>query len=459
MNKSTYNIDIIVAKNYFSGGIGIKGRIPWDLKEDRKRFRDITRFTTDKNKRNAVVMGRKTWESLPGTLPGRDNIVISSTMKKQENADYKVFGTIDDFLLHIPEHIETVFVIGGARIYEEFLTRYIRYIYSTDVFYNFECDVYYPEEPFSKRVVFDSGFKFYNGISYKFTVYTPDHEEYQYLDLIHKIIEKGVEKPDRTGVGTYSLFGEMMRFNLRNHFPLFTTKRVFWKGIVEELIWFIKGETNSKLLSEKGVKIWEGNSSREFLDKRGLFHLKEGELGPVYGFQWRHFGQEYKGSDYDYSYLGYDQLATAIETIKKNPNSRRILVSAWNPQDLNKMALPPCHVMFQFYVSKGELSCSMYQRSCDMGLGVPFNVASYALLTYIIARHCGLKPGDFVYSMGDVHIYKNHLESLKEQIKRVPRPFPSVKISKEESIDAYTKENIELIGYNPLGKIKMKMAV
>lgn len=212
------------------------------------------------------------------------------------------------------------------------------------------------------------------------------HGEFQYLELIGKIIERGQEKTDRTGVGTYSLFGEMMRFDLQRSFPLLTTKKVFWKGVVEELLWFLRGSTDGRLLSDKGVRIWDGNGSREFLDKLGFQERREGDLGPVYGFQWRHFGAAYQNCDTDYTGKGIDQIKELIDQLQQNPDSRRHIVSAWNVSDLKKMALPPCHVLFQFYVSQGRLSCMLYQRSCDVGLGIPFNIASYALLTTLIAK-------------------------------------------------------------------------
>jgi len=286
------------------------------------------------------------------------------------------------------------------------------------------------------------------------------HEEYQYLDLIKDIIETGTKKVDRTGVGTVGKFGAMMRYSLREDFPLLTTKRVFWRGVVEELLWFIQADTNAKHLSDKGVKIWDANGSREFLDSRGLNHREEGDLGPVYGFQWRHFGAEYQTMDSDYSGQGVDQLKECIHLIKNEPNSRRIIMSAWNPSALKLMALPPCHMFCQFQVSNGELNCLMYQRSCDMGLGVPFNIASYSLLACLIAHSCGLKPGDFVHSMGDVHVYLNHVEPLKTQLQRTPGPFPILKINCEpKEIDQYTVDDIELIGYKPQATIKMEMAV
>lgn len=220
------------------------------------------------------------------------------------------------------------------------------------------------------------------------------HEEYQYLDHIRLILEKGIKRDDRTGVGTYSIFGAQMRYSLRdNVFPLLTTKRVFWRGVVEELLWFIRGSTNAFELSEKNVHIWDANSTRDFLDSVGLGHYEVGDLGPVYGFQWRHFGAEYRGMHANYNNKGIDQLAEVIRTIKNRPNDRRIIMCAWNPTDLPKMALPPCHCLAQFFVANGELSCLLYQRSADMGLGVPFNIASYALLTYMIAHVTGLKVG------------------------------------------------------------------
>ncbi|CAO2617390.1 Thymidylate synthase [Lemmus lemmus] len=245
-----------------------------------------------------------------------------------------------------------------------------------------------------------------------------------------------------------------------DEFPLLTTKRVFWKGVLEELLWFIKGSKNAKELSSKGVRIWEANGSRDFLDSLGFSARQEGDLGPVYGFQWRHFGADYKDMDSDYSGQGVDQLQKVIDTIKTNPDDRRIIMCAWNPKDLSLMALPPCHALCQFYVVNGELSCQLYQRSGDMGLGMPFNIASYALLTYMIAHITGLKPGDFVHTLGDAHIYLSHIEPLKIQLQREPRPFPKLKIlRKVETIDDFKVEDFQIKGYNPHPAIKMEMAV
>lgn len=272
--------------------------------------------------------------------------------------------------------------------------------------------------------------------------------ELSYLKLVRKIISKGEKRDDRTGVGTLSLFGTQLKFDLREGFPLLTTKRIFFRGVVEELLWFLRGSTNTKELSSKGIHIWDDNSTREFLDSRGLFDYPEGELGPIYGYQWRNWGG--------------DQLLNVLHQIKEDPNSRRIILSAWNVGELEKMALPPCHIMAQFQVEKNQyLNCSMYQRSADMGLGVPFNIASYALLVHLIARSTNLEVGTLTMSFGDTHIYLNHLEGMKIQLERTPRELPQIElISKEVKLPwEWTYEEIILKGYNPYGKIPLKMAI
>lgn len=256
-----------------------------------------------------------------------------------------------------------------------------------------------------------------------------------YHDLLKHILEKGNEKGDRTGTGTISVFGYQMRFELGKGFPLLTTKKVHLRSIIHELLWFLKGDTNIKYLQENKVKIWD-----EWADENG-------NLGPVYGKQWRDFG-------------GIDQIEQLINTIKKNPNSRRMIVSAWNVPEVQNMALPPCHCLFQFYVADGKLSCQLYQRSADVFLGVPFNIASYALLTMMIAQVCGLQAGDFVHSFGDTHLYNNHLEQAKLQLSRTPRSLPSMKINPAvDSIFDFKYEDFELINYNPHPHIKAAVSV
>ena len=287
------------------------------------------------------------------------------------------------------------------------------------------------------------------------------HEEYQYLDLIDNILKNGSIVKGRNGT-TKSIFGASMRFSLQdNTIPILTTKKVAWKTCFKELMWFVNGHTDNTLLQNQKVKIWNANASRDFLDSRGLQHLKENDLGPVYGHQWRHFNAKYGSCEDDYSNKGVDQLQYIIDSLK-DPNerfSRRLVMSAWNPCQLNEMALQPCHVLTQFNVSNNnELSCSLYQRSGDVGLGVPFNIASYSFLTHIIAKHCDLKPKDFVYFLGNSHIYDDHYTALSEQIKREPREFPKIYIkNKHDNINNYSLDDIVIENYNPYGKIKMNM--
>jgi dihydrofolate reductase/thymidylate synthase len=445
-------------------------------------------------KSNAVIMGRKTWESIPEKfrpLAGRTNVVLTSAdFTGAESSPYpagvivasSISGALES--LEARDDVDEIFVIGGQRAYEEALGMdACQRIYMTRVGKDMECDAFFPAfNEMDFNIVHVSKTFAHEDIPFDFVVYEKKretttalvksaalaaaggaqllHEEYEYLKAIREIIENGVTMEDRTGVGTRSMFGKMMRFDLRSSFPLLTTKRTFWRGVVEELLWFVRGDTNGKHLSEKGVKIWDANGSREFLDKRGLSHREEGDLGPVYGFQWRHFGAKYVDMHADYTGQGVDQLAECIRQIKEDPTDRRILLSAWNPADLSLMALPPCHMFCQFYVANGELSCLMYQRSCDMGLGVPFNIASYSLLTCMMAQVCGLKPGEFIHSMGNAHVYNNHIEPLKTQLERTPRPFPLLRINPDvKDIDGFKASDFELIGYNPLGKIAMEMAV
>lgn len=286
-------------------------------------------------------------------------------------------------------------------------------------------------------------------------------EEYKYFHLIETILKKGKPKSDRTGTGTIAYFGPEMQFNLENNtVPLLTTKRVFWRGVVEELLWFIKGSTDSLILNKKGIHIWDGNGSKEFLQKVGLGHREEGDLGPVYGFQWRHIGAQYENKKTCYRGKGLDQLRNIIDSIKRKDQNSHLVLSAWNPVDIPLMALPPCHCFAEFSVRGDRVSCLMFQRSADVGLGVPFNIASYALLTHIVAEITGLKAHKLVYTLGDAHIYKDHIELLKEQLRRTPSDFPKVKFRRHiEDIDVIEYEDIELVGYSPQASINMRMSV
>jgi len=287
------------------------------------------------------------------------------------------------------------------------------------------------------------------------------HDEYQYLHLIGDILEDGVMETGRNG-NAKTIIGSAMHFSLENNtIPLLTTKKVAWKTCAKELFWFISGKTNNEILQKQNVGIWNGNASREYLDDIGLYERAENDLGPVYGHQWRHFNAPYGTCNDDYTGKGEDQLEYIINCLKNvhTRNSRRLVMSAWNPCQINEMALPPCHILVQFNVTDGnKLSCSMYQRSGDVGLGVPFNIASYSLLTHLIAHHCGLIASDFYYHLGNCHIYDDHLDVLKEQILRIPFPFPTIKIKTiKEKIEDYSIEDIEINDYNSHEKIKMEM--
>lgn len=316
------------------------------------------------------------------------------------------------------------------------------------------------------------------------------HPEYAYLDLLQHILDTGVKKEDRTGTGTISIFGYQMRFDLSKGFPLLTTKRVPFKLIASELLWFIKGDTNIRYLLEHNNHIWDEWAFKKWVESNEyngpdmtdfglraakdeefakvldeqmkIFHVKVrtddefakkyGELGPVYGKQWRSWPND-NGET-------IDQLKNVIEQIKRNPNSRRLIVSAWNPAEVDEMALPPCHTLFQFYVAEGKLSCQLYQRSADVFLGVPFNIASYALLTHLIAHECGLEVGEFIHSFGDTHIYLNHIEQVKEQLSREPKALPTLKINPEKkSVFDIELDDLSIEGYDPHPTIKAPVAV
>lgn len=519
---------VVVAACKHSRGIGGAGQLPWRLRGDMHYFKQLTRSVSDPTKVNAVIMGRKTWQSIPEKmrpLGDRLNVVISSNPTAKD--DYGMSSAVvtatslEEALqkLCAPEYaesVESVFVIGGGTIYAEALrmSSLCERVYLTEVSPTsapaeaqplkevngvppsaappeaalitecgangpFNCDVFFPAMAEAEWVQTKASTeKDENSLRYRFLTFEPKaranaaervgrnadkeprHEEYQYLDLVREVLDHGVSRSDRTGVGTIGKFGVQMRFSLRERFPLLTTKRVFWRGVAEELLWFLSGDTSAKTLQDKGIKIWDGNSSRDYLDSIGLTEREEGDLGPVYGWQWRHFGAEYKDMHTDYTGKGVDQIAQVIRSLKEKPNDRRIVISAWNPADIPKMALPPCHMFAQFYVANGELSCQMYQRSADLGLGVPFNIASYALLTCLLAHVTGLKRGDFVHVIGDAHVYNNHIDALREQLTREPLLFPQLKISDSvTSLEECTFADLEIIDYNCHGKIKMEMAV
>jgi len=456
-----------------NGAIGYKGDLIWRCKEDMKFFKKTTTATADSNKRNAIIMGRKTYESLPNILPGRFNCVMSSSLAPlliqkdlliHSNIEY-ILNTLND-----DELIENIYVIGGSRLYKYFIDWglfdeiYVSHI-SHEIDYG---DTFFPEIPnsqydyqlvselknISARQLNVSGapididytiFKLVNKYGsaaiktqhFKNILTSTTHtisQEYQYLDLMRDILHKGERRAARNAE-TISLFGVKMTYDISESLPLLTTKRMYWKGILHELLWFIRAGTNSKELEDLGVNIWRGNSTREYLDSIGLNRYKEGECGPIYGFQWRHFNAKYIDSDTDYTGQGVDQLQNIINLIKTNPTSRRMYMTGWNPCQLSEMALPPCHISYQFYVrelgGKTYLDCMMYQRSGDVFLGVPFNIGSTATLTYIIAKITGILPGKITIVIGDAHIYASHTVQVKRQLARTPKAFPTLSFTRD----------------------------
>jgi len=294
----------------------------------------------------------------------------------------------------------------------------------------------------------------------------PRFQEYQYLSLIKKIIKNGVQERGRNGT-TYTQIGGMMRFSLEdNKIPIMTTKKLAWRVCLKELLWFMNGDTDNELLQQQNVKIWNDNATREFLDSRGLYHLRENDLGPVYGHQWRFWNAPYSrqlGCLEDYRGKGIDQLQNIIDDINESKitgeTSRRMIMTAWNPEQIDEMALPPCHVLSQFHITEGnKLSCTLYQRSADMGLGVPFNIASYSFLTHILAKHCDLEAKEFIHFIGNAHIYDDHIDILEEQLSNEPYEPPELIIGeKKEKIEDYKFEDFTIENYNYHKQIKMRM--
>jgi len=490
INNEKCNVNMIAAF-CTNRGIGNNNTIPWTLKADLQRFKDLT-IGADKVKMNVVIMGRKTYESLPQSvrpLSSRINVVLTSrdeelNAENQMGAKYnnlvyvKNYNNLYNWISLNKKHINNVFVIGGAQIYNDFLYNELcnEYFTTTTLFITkinqkYECDTKFPRIPPTYKIVNSSDMMeerhpktdttlIYYYMEYQFT---PDdnHDELNYLNTLRNVISNAKERDDRTGNGTISHFGCHARYDLSKSFPLLTTKRVYWKGIVEELLWFLSGDTNAQNLIDKNVHIWDLNTTREFLDSAGLTHLRERDGGPIYGFNFRHFGASYVDCDTNYEGQGVDQVKEVLRMIKEDPHSRRIIINLWNPSDLKKVCLPACHTLYQFYVDGDNLSCSLYQRSGDLGLGVPFNIASASLMTHIFAHLSGKKAHELVHTIGDAHIYKNHITAIEEQLTRTPTPFPVLKIKErgQKEVEDYVYDDFVIMGYEPLGVIKMEMAV
>lgn len=449
------SFEIVVAHNS-KRGIGCNNALPWTCPRDMAFFKKLT---LDSAIYNAVVMGSNTWRSIgQRPLPGRLNVVISTKLRKSDLSNGVIlFDSVEKCVRDLlTMGLDNIYIIGGASIYSQFMKLpIVSAIHANEILHNYTlCNTHLDEFPSDFQLVSQRATK---EVVFRMYQRPPNRGELSYLRLVGDILREGETRNDRTGTGTISMFGKSMRFCLRgDKIPVLTTKKVFWPGVVKELLWFISGSTDANKLSEQGVNIWKENGSRAFLDNMGFYDRKEGDLGPVYGFQWRHFGAEYVDCKTDYCGQGFDQMKDCVDKIKNDPDSRRIVMSAWNPPDLGNMNLAPCHMMCQFHVSGKELSCQMYQRSCDVGLGVPFNISSYALLTHMIAHCCGIKAKELIYVMGDAHIYKNHVEPLERQLERDPLPFPTIKLNDSvRDIDDFRFGDIELRNYYSYPSIKM----
>lgn len=423
-------MELIIAAGE-SGQIGSDEGLPWNfIKDDMEYFKNKTLNKT-------VIMGRKTFDSIGKKLKNRKNIVITNKKQNYKNENDLFF--YDNIEKAIIENInDKIIVIGGKEIYLQTL-KYVNKLYIniiSDLLVNKNVSVHIDIEKDLNLNNFELTSRFVlneNVVSYVYE--KKSKSDKIYLDCVKDILKNGQKNIDRTGEGTISSFAKKMEFDLQYEFPLITTKKVWWKGIVEELLWILRGETNIESLKNKKVNIWN-----EWADEKG-------NLGPIYGKQWR-------------NWEGIDQIKNVIDSIKNNPTSRRHIVNAWNVAEIDKMSLPPCHMFFQFYVRENQyLDCQLYQRSGDMFLGIPFNIGSYSLLTHIIAKLTGLTPGKFIHIIGDAHIYNNHIEKFKIQLKRKPLNSCFLLLDEIKSIDDLKFENFHLIDYNSHEKIKAKVAV
>ena len=486
----------IIASQDLDNNIGYDNDLIYNIPEDLQYFRKTTtnKFGIPDSKwaigyKNAIVMGRNTWDSIPEMfrpLRNRVNVIVTSRPLNhraglEETADIITSESYEEAIsfcesLSLNDYgvnIWDVFVIGGHRLYATaLLDSRLDLLYLTEIDYSIQDRKDIDQSKLVKLPNIESvpirksisrkacvpvlGVE--TEITYRYCVYRNNKHcladstsiwenmgistygnsaEGEYLELLRRALS-GERREGRNGY-TRSLFGVRMEFDVKHSVPLLTTKQMPWKTIIKELLWFVRGQTDNKILREQGVRIWDGNSSRQFLDSRGLGHYEEGDLGPIYGFQWRHFGAEYLGCGSDYTGKGVDQLSAVIKSLKNEPFSRRHVMSAWNPVDLEKMALPPCHLLTQFFVSKGDhdvphfLSLQVYQRSGDAFLGIPFNLFSYTVLLYMVAHITGYRPGRLIHVTGDFHVYEEHLDAVKEQIIRIPYAFPHLVVGGDSS--------------------------
>ena len=468
-----FNLLVVLSKNY---AIKYDDICPFTSEEYFKYFNNLT-------KDGVIIYGRKTYESLPLTrrpLGDAINVVLSNEYPKyQVMTNNKliftnVFGISNNLINAYPD--KQFWVIGGLSVYQSLgnmcdmitIVHLDKTVPSPKMYFVDILPLYEIQGFTEKRYSVDEKCN-YRILHLKRNPTSPSllHES-QYLNTLRNLIIDGQARDDRTGVGTISTFGGQQMYDVSQYLPILTTKFVPLTIIIKELLWFLRGDTDAKILQKDGVKIWDGNSSREFLDNRGLQHYEEGDLGSIYSFQWLHFGAEYKNCKTDYSGKGFNQIEYIIDLLKNDPFSRRILMSSWSPPDLEKMALPPCHILFQLYVEEDPntsvryVSGHLYQRSSDYFLAANYNLVSYTILLYILCKKVGYYPRKMFMSFGDLHVYKNHLDQVKIQLGRNPRPQPILQLSDSiatKSFAEMTVNDFELIGYFPQPAIKAPMAV
>jgi dihydrofolate reductase / thymidylate synthase len=440
-------------------GIGKNNKLPWHFSDDLKYFKRLTEFSDDFNKKSCVIMGRKTWESIPNNyLKNRINIVISrnkeiTDLYKSENEKILFFDSLIFAINYSKKNFSNVWIIGGSDIYNQSFNYYlVDYIYLTQINCDFKCDKFIKLPKYKLLNHFSQISKNKNdNLKYELNfkkLKINYNAESLYLKLLKDVLDNGEKRQTRNGI-TKSIFSKELKFNLNDGFPLLTTKRMFWKGIVEELLFFIRGDTDTKKLEEKGVKIWKGNTNQEFLDKMG-FDYKEGNMGPMYGYQWRNFNS-----------MEIDQLKNVIQLIKTDPNSRRILMTDYNPAQVHLGVLYPCHsLILQFYVNKKNLSVKMYQRSADAFLGLPFNIASTSLLLCIISKLTNLDPYEVTITLGDCHIYEEHYEAVNKQLSRTCYNLPEIELPDFKSLEEVERSELKdykIVDYEHHSSIKAKM--
>ena len=469
--KHKMRLDIIVCVDK-NNGIGKSGTIPWRLSEDLKHFKNITITTTSDKYTNAVIMGRKTWQSIPPKfrpLPDRINIVVSTTLTETP-PESTYFVNSYDSALDLTDtfaNLESTFIIGGSSLYNTAIKdKRLRYVYLTQYDEEHDCDVHFPTELVVENLKCTSEHTSETNSKLTFKTYTvPNLEEERMLDVMREILTSGIKNPDRTGVGTLSVFGKQMTYDLTASFPLMTTRKAYMRQILEEFKFIMSGSTDVTNLQKKNVHIWDDNTTRDFLDKRGLTHLPEFDMGPTYGFSMRHYGATYETCKTDYTGKGFDQLQYVIDTIKSDPTSRRIRISIWDPSHIFDVALTPCLNQFDFYVDteRNTLNLLAFLRSSDTFLALMWNTTYCAIFCHVIAKLTGLRAGKLIMNTANSHLYLTHQEQAKEQVSRTPYPFPSCSIMKHlttiDDIQGLEVADFRIRGYTAHPAIKADMAV